>query len=178
MGTITFSKWLLALLWYGARNSANYRRFYINKHQRGRKKLVYKFLKVKCVKMFVFVGKKLAFVEATIYELLLCTKYKSKQTQNFSAGFVFNFLLFLISKLLTFLSQNENKQTTCSKIECKFCQIFACVFMFLFNLNDLTTVNFNKITLTIVKHFKILTNTISRLRLDNSKPIVTSPQWL
>ena len=52
---------------------------------------------------------------------------------------------------------------------------FASVFMFFFNFNDLTTVNFNKITLIIIKHSKILTNTISRLRLGDSKPIVTSP---
>ena len=35
--------------------------------------------------------------------------------------------------------------------------------------------NFNKITLIIVQHFKILTNTISRLKLGDSKSIVTSP---
>ena len=48
---------------YRARNSVNYRGFYINKHHGGRKKFVYKVLKVKCVKKFVFVRKKLAFVE-------------------------------------------------------------------------------------------------------------------
>ena len=35
--------------------------------------------------------------------------------------------------------------------------------VFLFNLNDVTTVNFNNITFIVGKHFKILTNTISRL---------------
>ena len=40
--------------------------------------------------------------------------------------------------------------------------------MFLFNFNDFTTLDFNKITLIIVKHFKILTNTISRFRLGDS----------
>lgn len=68
-----------SFFWYGAVNSANYRRFYNNKLQRGREKLVYTLLKVKYLKMFVFVLKKRAFVgtdEATIYELLLCTKYK------------------------------------------------------------------------------------------------------
>ena len=44
--------------------------------------------------------------------------------------------------------------------ECEFCRTFACVFMFLFNFNDFTTLNFNKITLIIVKHFQILTNRI------------------
>lgn len=68
-----------SFFWYGAVNSANYRRFYNNKLQRGREKLVYTLLKVKYLKMFVFVLKKRAFVgtdEETIYELLLCTKYK------------------------------------------------------------------------------------------------------
>ena len=59
--------------------------------------------------------------------------------------------------------------------ECEFCRTFACAFMFLFNFNDFITVNFDKITLIIGKNFKILTNTISRLRLGDSKPIVTSP---
>ena len=55
--------------------------------------------------------------------------------------------------------------------ECEFCRTFSCVFMFLLNLNDFTTVNLNKSTLIIGKHFKILTNRISRLRLADSKPI-------
>ena len=38
----------------------------------------------------------------------------------------------------------------------------------------LLTVNFSKITLIIVKHFKVLTNTISRLRLGDSKPSATN----
>ena len=48
------------------------------------------------------------------------------------------------------------------------------VIRFLLNFNVFTTVNFNKITLSIWKHFKILTNTISRLRLGDPKPIVTN----
>ena len=59
--------------------------------------------------------------------------------------------------------------------ECEICRTSLANSVFLFNFNDLTTVNFNKITLIIVKHFKILTNTISRLRLGDSKPIVTLP---
>ena len=59
--------------------------------------------------------------------------------------------------------------------ECKFCRTSLAYSVFLFSFNDLTTVNFNKMTLIIVKHFKILTNIISRLRLGDSKPIVTSP---
>ena len=59
--------------------------------------------------------------------------------------------------------------------ECEFCRTSLAYSVFLFNFNDFTTMNFNKITLIIVKHFKILTNTISRLRLGDSKPIVTSP---
>ena len=72
--------------------------------------------------------------------------------------------------------------------ECKFCRTFACVYMFLLNLNDFTTVNFNKITIIIVKRFKILTNTIIvasgeviqspkslRLRLSEYRLIITSP---
>ena len=78
--------------------------------------------------------------------------------------------------MLTFLSQNENKQTTCSKIaNAKFVELSLAYSVFLFNFNDFTNVNCNKITLIIGKHFKILTNTISRLRLGNFKPIVTSP---
>ena len=77
--------------------------------------------------------------------------------------------------LLTFLSQNENKQTTCSKIaNANFVRLSLAYSVFLFNFNDFTTVNFNKITFIICKHFKILTNTISRLRLGDSKTIVTS----
>ena len=126
--------------------------------------------------------------EATVYELLLCTKYKLKKTQflakisrsdnfvkHFLAGFVFNFFLFLISKLLTFLSQNENKQTTCSKIaNANFVGLSLAYLCFLLNYNDFTTVNFNKITVIIIgKHFKISTNTVSCLRLGDFKPIVT-----
>ena len=59
--------------------------------------------------------------------------------------------------------------------ECKFFSTSLAYSVFFFNFNDLTTVNLNKITLTIVKHFKILTNTTSRLRLGDSKPIVISP---
>ena len=55
--------------------------------------------------------------------------------------------------------------------ECEFCRIFVWVFMFLFNFNDFTTLNFDKITPIIVKHFTILTNTISRLILGDSKTI-------
>ena len=58
--------------------------------------------------------------------------------------------------------------------ECEFCRTSLAYFFF-FNFNDLTTMNFNKITLIIVKHSTILTNTINRLRLGDSKPIVTSP---
>ena len=111
VGTITFSKWLLVLLWYRARNSVNYRGFYINKHQRGRKKLVYKVLKVKYVKMIVFVRKKLAFVEPAKRRFMncFCVQKINQNKHNFllksltpmdnfakhlSGGFVFNFLLF------------------------------------------------------------------------------------
>ena len=59
--------------------------------------------------------------------------------------------------------------------ECEFCWTSLAYSVFLFNFNDFASMNFNKITLIIVKHFKILTNTISRLRLGDSKPIVTSP---
>ena len=102
--------------------------------------------------------------EATIYELLLCTKYCINRNKhiflpkslapmdNFvkqsSAGLVFNFLLFLISKLLTFLSQKENKQTTCSKIaNANFVGLSLAYSVFLLNFNDFTTVNINKTTL-------------------------------
>ena len=44
--------------------------------------------------------------------------------------------------------------------ECEFCRNSLAYSMFFFNFNDLTTVNFNKITITIVKHFKVLTHTI------------------
>ena len=47
--------------------------------------------------------------------------------------------------------------------------------MFLLNLTILTTVNFTKIALIFGKHFKIVTNTISRLMFGDSKPIVTLP---
>ena len=47
--------------------------------------------------------------------------------------------------------------------------------MFLFNLTILTTVKLSKIVLIFAKHLKILTNTISRFRFGDSKPIVTSP---
>ena len=59
--------------------------------------------------------------------------------------------------------------------ECESCRTFACVFSVLFNFDGFTTVNFNKITFIIGKPFKIFTNTISRLRLGDSKIIVTSP---
>ena len=85
------------------------------------------------LKMFALVRKKLAFVEPAKRRFMNCycvqninqNKYNflpkslaliDNFLKHFSAGFVFNFFLFLISKLLTFLSQNENKQTTCSKI--------------------------------------------------------------
>ena len=48
------------------------------------KKISLQSLKLKYVKMFVFVRKKTRFCrtgEATIYELFFCTKNKSKQTQ-------------------------------------------------------------------------------------------------
>ena len=78
--------------------------------------------------------------------------------------------------MLTFLSQNENKQTACSKTaNANFVGLSLACSVFLFNFNDFTTVNFNKITFIIGKHSKILTNTISHLRLGDSKPIVTSP---
>ena len=143
--------------------------------------------------MFVFVRKKLAFVEPAKRRFTNCfCVHKINQNKHnflpkslapmdnfvkhFSAGFVFNFLLFSISKLLTFLSQNENKQTTCSKTaNANFFGLSLAYSVFLFHFNDFTTVNFNKITFIIGKHFKILTNTISRLRLGDSKPIVTSP---
>ena len=83
--------------------------------------------------MFVFMRKKLAFVEPEKRGFMNCYcvlninqnkhNFLPKSlapmddfVKQFSAEFVFNFLLFLISKLFTFLSQNENKQTTCSKI--------------------------------------------------------------
>ena len=89
----------------------------MNRHHRGRKKFVYKVFKVKCVKMFVFVRKKLAFVEPAKRRFTNCfCVHKINQNKNnflqkslapmdnfvkhFSAGFVFNFLLFSISKLL------------------------------------------------------------------------------
>ena len=73
--------------------------------------------------------------------------------------------------MLTFLSQNENKQTTCSKIaNANFVGLLLAYSVFLFNFNDFTTVNCNKITFIIGKHFKILTNTISRIRFGDSKP--------
>ena len=48
--------------------------------------------------------------------------------------------------------------------ECEFCQTFAFVVMFLLNFEDFTTLNYNKITLIIGKHFEILTNTMGQLR--------------
>ena len=83
--------------------------------------------------MFVFVRKNRTFVAPAKRRLMNCYCVKNINqnkhnllpkslapmdnfVKHFSAGFVFNFLLFLISKLLTSLSQSENKQTTCSKI--------------------------------------------------------------
>ena len=89
---------------------------------------------------------------------------------------MFIFLLFKISKLSTFISQNENKQTICSKIaNANFIGLSLAYSVFLFNCNDFTTLNLTKITFFFGKHFKILTNAISRLRLGYSKRIVTSP---
>ena len=103
---------------YGARNSVNYRRFYINKQQRGRKTLVYNVLMVKCVKLFVFVRKKLAFVELAKRRFMNCLhNFLPKSLaaiDSFSS--ISRSDLFYISKLLTFHSKIENKQTTCSKI--------------------------------------------------------------
>ena len=82
--------------------------------------------------MFVFVRKKLAFVEPAKRRLMNCYCVQNINqnkhnflpkplapmdnfVKHFSAASVFNFVLFLISKLLTFLSQSENKQTTYSK---------------------------------------------------------------
>ena len=98
--------------------------------------------------------------------------------KHLSAGFVFNFLLFLMSKVLTFLSQNENKQTTCSKMANANFDGLLLAYLFLLIFNDqFSTVNFNKINPIIGQQLKILTNTNSRLRLSDSKPIVTSP-WV
>ena len=43
----------------------------------------------------------------------------------------------------------------------------------LLNFYDFTTVNLNKITSIIGKQFKILTNTITLIRIGDSKHIVT-----
>ena len=109
--------------------------------------------------MFVFVPKKLAFAEPAKRRFMncFCVQKINQNKHNFlpkslapmdnfvkhfSAGFVFNFLSFLISKLWTFLSQNENKQTTCSKItNANFVGLSLAYSMFLFNFNDFTTVN-------------------------------------
>ena len=68
-----------------------------------------------------------------------------------------------------------NKNNMQQNNDYEFCRTFACVFMFLLTFNDFSFVNFDKITLIFGKHFKMLTNTISRLRLCDSKCIVTSP---
>ena len=90
-------------------------------------------MKVKYVKTFVFVRKKLAFVEPAKRRFMncYCVQNINQNKQNFlpkslapmdnfvkhfSAAFVFNSVLFLISKLLTFLSQSENKQTAHNKV--------------------------------------------------------------
>ena len=49
------------------------------------------------------------------------------------------------------------------------------IYVFVTDFNDFASVNFNKITLIIAKHLQIFTNTISRFKLGDSKPIVTSP---
>ena len=83
--------------------------------------------------MFGFVRNILAFVEPAKRQFMNCYCVQNINqnkhnflpkslapmdnfVKHFSAEIAFNFLLFLISKLPTFLSQNENKQTTCSKI--------------------------------------------------------------
>ena len=82
MGAITFYFFKMAqlvLLWYGAGNSVNYRAFYTNKHQRGRKQHSLQTFEGKYAKLFVFVRKKTRFCrtgKTTNNEL-----YKSKQTQ-------------------------------------------------------------------------------------------------
>ena len=98
--------------------------------------------------MFVFVRKKLTFFESAKRRSMNCyfvqninqSKYNflakslapmDTFVKHFSAGFIFNFLLFLISKLLIFLSQNENKQTTFSKIaNAKFVGLRSRIYVF------------------------------------------------
>ena len=83
--------------------------------------------------MSVYVRNEFAFVEPAKRQFMNCycaqninqnkhvflPKYLAPMdnfVKRFSAEIVFNFLLFLISNLPTFLFQNENKQVTCSKI--------------------------------------------------------------
>ena len=101
--------------------------------------------------MFLFVGRKLALVEPAKRRFMNCyciqTYYIKTNTiscQNLSLRSISwpdlfpIFLLFLISKLLTFLSQNENELTTCSKIaNANFVGPLLAYSVFLFNFNDL-----------------------------------------